>query len=240
MVFDNSGSGDGQLVKGMPSVDDEVTVNVTPEQAAGILRGEPRFQNLKEQIVQERERRLAPAGSMHLPELLDKRRLEYAIPNDVFELGAAFDKVLVFQVSEEQKETVGDTSIIMSDITKDRILKESPMGVICDAGLEARDVLLGNGMDVGHLIAIVKLAPFRKEAGTTHGHRHETMIIRVGDIIGSVDLARAKMRGDVRVVWDPEGGEKGNGAHRYMMRDPKTGDFSLSYDPLVPEMSSEV
>lgn len=238
MVFDNSGSGDGQLVRGMDSVDDQVTVSVTPEQAQGILRGDPKFQNLKEQILEERTRRLAPEGSMHLPELLDKRRLEYAIPNDVFELGAAFDKVLVFQVSEEQKETVGDTGIIMSDVTKDRMLQESPMGVICDAGLEARDILLGNGMDVGHLVAIVKLAPFRKEAGTTHGHRHEVMILRVGDIIGSVDLARAKMRGDVRVVWDPEAGK--SGMHRYMMRDPKTGEFSLSYDPLVPEMASEV
>ena len=240
MVLDNSGSGKGQLVRGVDSVDDQVTVNISPEQAAGILSGDPKFQNLKEQIIEERSRRLAPAGSMHLPELLDKRRLEYAIPNDVFELGAAFDKVLVFQVSEEEKETVGDTGIIMSDVTKERMLKESPMGVICDAGLEARDILLGNGMDVGHLVAIVKLAPFRKEAGTTHGHRHEVMILRVGDIIGSVDLARAKLRGDVRVVWDPDAGE--SGMHRYIVRNPETGKFDLScsYDPLSPEMASEV
>lgn len=237
MVFDNSGSGDGQLVRGISSVDGSVTaeLHVGPEEAAGILRGDPKFQNLKEQILEERTRRLAPAGSMNLPKLLDERRLRYAIPNDVFELGAAFDKVLVFQVSEEQKETVGDTGIIMSDVTRDRMLQESPMGVICDAGLEARDILLGNGMDVGHLVAIVKLAPFRKEAGTTHGHRHEVMILRVGDIIGSVDLARAKMRGDVQVVWDAE-----EQHHRYMMRNPETGEFTRSYDPLSPEMASEV
>ena len=234
MVYDNTGSGSGQLTKGIVTADDEAVRGLTKEQAQGILDGDPKYNNARDQVMKTRAARLAPPGSMNLPELLDKRRVEYAIPNDVFELGAAFDKVLVFQVSEEEKETFGDTSILVPDTVQGRLEKESPVGIICGAGLKARDILLTNGMDVGHKVAIVKLAPYRKEAGTTHGHRHEIMILRTGDIIGSVDLAHAMNRGDVRVVWNDD-----TQKHQYMVKD-EGGDFTIAYDPLMPEVASEV
>lgn len=223
-VMDNFGG--GQASKEVDSVDAEVVAGLTKEQAQGILSGNPKFKNLASQVIAERARRLAPEGSLHLPPLLDRRRLEYAIPDDVFTIAASFDKVLVFQIPEEDGERVGDTSIIMPELTKERVKKESPIGIICSAGLEARNVLVTNGMDLGHKVAIVRLQPYRKEAGTTYGHRHEILIIRSGDIIGSMDLADEMKNGRVRIAWDDKSQQ-----HVYQDESGKV------WDPVLPMLS---
>lgn len=223
------GAGDAGLIKGIESADESAISGLSDEAKKGILRGDPKFANELKQVLEERNKRLAPAGSLRLPELLDQRRIEYAIPNEVFTYQACYDKVLVFQIPEEKGETYGDTGIIMPDNVKSATERESPLGIICSAGLQARDELVTNGLELGHKVAVVKLIPWKKDAGSTHGHRHEVMVIKPGDIIGSLDLAEAIKRGDATTVWDTEAE-----CHKYVDRNGEC------WNPLRPESTPEV
>src|ERR1700750_267067 len=49
-------------------------------------------------IAEELEKSLKPLGFYNIPELLDKRRLEFGIPNGAFESFPTFDKVYIYQI----------------------------------------------------------------------------------------------------------------------------------------------
>ena len=220
------------LTREMPSVDKQVTQGLTKEQAEGILRGDPKFANLASQLVEERSKRMAPEGALHLPPLLDKRRVEYAIPDGVFAFQAAYDKVLIYQLPEDKTPGKwGDTQIIMPDTHADKREAESPIGIVCGAGCKAMDVLASNGMGLGHIVAMVKMIPWVKEAESILGHKHYVKIVTVGDILGSRDLAAQMHAGEIRQVWDSEAQ-----SHVYVNQ---KGERWATF-PIMPETAPEI
>ncbi len=131
----------------------------------------------------------AKKGSLGLPELLDNRRLEHGIVDGAFASRAVFDRVFVWQLPMESSETYEGTCIVKTEITKRREHEEAPRGIIVSMGLKAADTLKSNGIDVGHIVSFVRLAPYRKPCGRGYRANEEYVIIlRDGDVISSEDL----------------------------------------------------
>lgn len=130
-----------------------------------------------------------PKGSMGLPPLLDERRLRYEIPQGCFEHQMAFDRVMVWQILDKHNEgeTFAGTSILKTKVRQSVDAREAPRGVVVSAGLRALDDLRSNGIDLGHVIGFVRLAPWRKTVDCYLGVEVQAIIIRAGDIISSED-----------------------------------------------------
>lgn len=156
-----------------------------------------KFQNAKK-VAAELVKRMAPPGTYNIPPLLERRRIEYCIPNGSFEMQAAFDRILLHQVPEE-KETYGDTGIIMPEVYKKAKAQEAAKGIVISAGLSALDHLRSNGIDIGHMVRFCRLAPWRFEVEHVMGVSYEVMILRDGDIIASLDLQESLKKGDCKI-----------------------------------------
>lgn len=167
-------------------------------------------------------KRMAPPGALGLPKLLDERRLRYGMCDKVFELQAAYDRVLLWQIepSFSDGEKYGDTSIYMPDSAKRRVREEAPRGVIVSAGLRALDSLRSNGMDVGHIVSFVRLSPWRLPMDMIAGVPQYVMILRDSDIVGSEDTAAALRSGELAVGAEPDHFYLGRGVPQL----PKLGD----------------
>ena len=61
--------------------------------------------------------------------------------------------------------------------------------IIVSAGTDALDNLRSHGMDLGHIVSIIREAPYGIRMATVYGKKHVLMIINVGDICASEDLA---------------------------------------------------
>ena len=163
-------------------------------------------QRMKKRALEEASDRLreamAPPDSLGLHPLLEKRRWEHGIPNGAFKHQAAYDRVLVQQIIGEQeaKGTYGGGLIHMTDRAKAREKDSYPRGVIVSAGLQALDVLRSNGMDIGHVVTFVRLAPWRMRVETVAGIEYHLMVLRAGDIIASEDLAHQLSTGERAVL----------------------------------------
>lgn len=136
---------------------------------------------------------IAEPGAFGLPPLLERRRLEYLIPNGAFAQRALYDRMLVWQIPY-YREKYGDTSIIMSDTGKSRLKNEAPRGIVITAGLQALDVLHDHGSGLGNVVKFIRLAPWRLPVDMIGGVEHELLILRVGDLIADEDL-ELKLRG---------------------------------------------
>lgn len=124
--------------------------------------------------------------------LLDAAIAEYSIPRWPYE--ATYDRIVVFSLPEAK--STRDTyieggSIVMPETKKAREQAMSPRGVICSAGLGARDVLRSHGMGLGHVVWVARLSPWRHEVEITkEGKVIEFLFLRVGDVVGSETLQR--------------------------------------------------
>lgn len=145
----------------------------------------------------------APPGALGLPKLLDERRLKYHIPDSAFTMQAAYDRILVWQLFLE-KETFGDTSIIMPNRAKAREKDEAPRGIVVSAGLKALDDLRTNGMDLGHVINFIRLAPWRMPFDHINATELKLIVCRSGDVVSSDDLASALRLGECWIRHDEE------------------------------------
>lgn len=143
----------------------------------------------------------AGMGSLKLPELLDMRRVEYAIPDGAFTEQAAFDRVFLYQVLLEDGEKYGDTKIIRPSAYVQATKEAVPYGIVVSAGLPAMDTLRANGIELGHIVGFIQQAPFRKEVANINGISCYVILIRAGDITGSVDLAKAQKEGKCQVKY---------------------------------------
>jgi hypothetical protein len=143
---------------------------------------------------------MSPAGALGLPELLDARRLEHGIPDEAFGLACAFGYVLVWQISQAEGETYGDTSIIMTDRTKEREKQEAPRGIVVSAGLAALDGLRSNGIDLGHTVLFSRNIPYRARIAIIGAHSYHLIVLQSGDIFASEDLARQQILGKSEVA----------------------------------------
>lgn len=143
-------------------------------------------------IADKLEKSLKPKGFFNVPELLDNRRLEYAIPNGAFASYPTFDKCYVWQIPMDERTTYAEGGLI---VRPDQIMAAdrhtAPRGILISAGLQAMDSLYSTGVELGHIIRFKKLSPFVMQVDDIDGHKLYCMVVRDGDIDGSEDLAIA-------------------------------------------------
>lgn len=189
-----------------------------------------------EAIADELEKSLKPLGYYNIPELLDRRRLEYGIPNGAFESYPAFDKVYVHQIAVKERRTYTEGgSLVMPDAVVSVDRNRAPRGIIVSAGLAALDSLRSSGIEVGHIIRFKKLAPFIQPVAEIQGQELTIMVIRDGDIVSSEDTARAFHSRELMIR---NVGKDGSYDHRFETsvdgRTVVTGaKVSAYYDPSV-------
>lgn len=127
-----------------------------------------------------------------LPPLLLKRKEQYKIPDVAFGGQFVFDRVGVWQIEAQDKDAdkYEGTSIIKPVMVRDAEERGEPRGVIISAGAQALDCLTSHGMDLGHIVWFVRLSPWRRQVGLVDGRPQDVLILRVGDIVASEDLAK--------------------------------------------------
>ncbi len=173
---------------------------------------------------------MSPPGTLNLTSLLEARRLEMALPDDYFTIDAVFQRVFLKQLPPREfgEETYGTTGIIMTPATQSREAKQAPRGIIVSAGVDALDSLVSHGMELGHIVQFCQEAPYGIRVGIPGGYEQKVIVIDVGDIIASEDLAIARNAGDLSVVCDRDDRNK----HKMVRRDGE------SWTPdVAPKMS---
>lgn len=193
--------------------------------------------HLDPEIIKEAERisatmRISPPGSLGLPELLEDRRLKYDIPDGAFCADAVFDRVLVYQIDRVAGDTFENSVLHRPDISRAKQREECPVGIIVGAGLSALDSLRSHGIDLGHMVIFVHLAPFRFQCDTVDGKAVWVLLLRAGDIIASMDL-REKTKGG---EWSVKTTKDENGVSRHYL-DKGTGAvveglYKMESDPV--------
>ena len=184
----------------------------------------------------------SPPGALGLGKLLDERRIKYNIPDEAFAMRAAFDRILLWQVDAYHQERYAElhgadaagkfagTNIYMPDNTRKGKREETPRGVIVSAGLLALDHLVSNGIDVGHIVNFIRLAPWRIPIASHAGHVSHLMVLRDGDLIASEDIVGQLRRREARVKVKQEEG----GAYSHFLID-ENGKAWSPQEPFVDE-----
>lgn len=150
--------------------------------------------------IEARRKYIAPRGSLGLPELLEARRWRFAIPDGAFKRRAMGYRVLLWQLPEWDGITFSSESrIILTDVGKSRREQSAPRGIIVSAGLEALDLLRGNGSDVGHVVYFQQLAPWRQPCDHIEGKDYHLVLVNAADVIADEDLESALREGKLRV-----------------------------------------
>lgn len=168
---------------------------------------------------------------LKLPELLEKRRREFNIPEAAFKQSAVFDRILVYQVSAFG-ETYGKSGLLVKHVTvKDNEDNETPRGVIVSAGLHARDVLWGHGMEVGHLVTICHIAPWRLYLNDTYSE--ELVILRDGDLLASEDVCELERTGVLQVRHEFIDDGRGNKKKTFVYFDTRTNEIRVPWAPAI-------
>jgi len=157
---------------------------------------------------------VSPPGSFpQLPRLLDDRRAEFGLVDAIFACQPIFNCVWIYQIELNMEESyVPGGVIVKSDVAKIREKETTSRGVLVGAGLQALDELKSHGVELGHIVRFIKLAPFKIPVGYAGGKQVHVLQMRSGDILGSEDLAQM-LRSRVYEVRDV-GGE-GAPDHRY-------------------------
>lgn len=168
----------------------------------------------------------SPPGSLGLPELLDKRRVEFAIPDGAFRSQAIYDRIYCWQIPDQAQETYGSTSILKPESKASRERDEAPRGVLVSAGLAGQDHLRANGVELGHIVQLLRLAPWKLLCDNVDGKDQYLLVLRDGDLIGSEDL-----RQDLRER--PEAIELHGATHLFRDRD------GVLWTPTVPEIPDD-
>jgi hypothetical protein len=165
-------------------------------------------------IAEALEKSLAPLGHYRIPGLLDRRRLEFGIPNGCFEHFPMFDKVYIWQLNMTERKTYSEGGkIIKPDARVAHDRATAARGVIVSAGLAALDSLRSTGVDIGHIVRFKKYSPFIQVVQEISGVELAVMTLRDGDCVSSEDLARDFHEGRVRIVNVSK--EKGGYDHRF-------------------------
>lgn len=174
----------------------------------GLPLGAVALKDVPERLRETAERRsrmirerMSPPGTLGLPKLLDQRRAEYGITDSAFKRQATFTRILVWQIPMKKGDLFEEGGLIqMTDTTKAREQDKAPHGIIVSAGLAALDVMVSNGIHVGHRILFCHSAPYFVRYDTIDGQDHRLVVLDVGDIIASEDLATALKNRDVRIT----------------------------------------
>lgn len=176
--------------------------------------------------------KISPRGSLGLPPLLDARRLEYGIIDEAFNNQPVFDRIYVWQLPLHEEETfMQGGAIVKPDWMKARDKKTTPRGILVAAGLSALDTLRSHGIDIGHIVTIIAIAPWTLPIAIVEGHWFELLMLRDGDIVGSDDLATTLRSGVVKTTTVPS--DNGARVHKYTDAEGKT------WNPVAPFISDD-
>lgn len=152
--------------------------------------------------------------------LLDQRIEKYEIPQWPGE--ACFSRILVYRIPDKaaaRKTFVEGGSIVMPDDVHSNNEFRSPRGIIVSAGLQAMDILRGNGMQLGEMIWMASHTPWRFEVDTKKdGKPVEFYFMQAGDVTLSEDLLRSRQAGNIRV-------ELRDGRHQLVIADDRVPRF---------------
>jgi hypothetical protein len=130
------------------------------------------------------------ASPLGLAPLLEQRRLDFGIPDPCFDSQPVFDCCTLYQVPKFS-DRIG--SLHVPDEVKIANVESAPRAILLAAGPAALDYLKSNGVDVGHIVTFVKLAPYRTLACWISGEAVWTLQVQASSIRGSEDL-RERMR----------------------------------------------
>lgn len=197
----------------------------------------PTTREQREEILRESNaiaEQISPPGSFpQLTPLLDQRRSEYGIIDAYFESQPLFDCVWIFQLEMNRGDNfIPDGRIIKSDQSRAREKETAPRGILVGAGLMALDSLKSHGVELGHIVRFIKLAPYRIQVGFAGTYQY-VLQMRVGDILASEDLAAKLKSGKLQMQDISVVGEQPD--HRYVSgEDEFTPPKRM---PFVPEDS---
>lgn len=169
-------------------------------------------QAIAERLASVWHKHVSPPGKLGvLPPLLESRRLEHMIPDAAFKQAMLFDKILLWQVANNDGQHYAGTQILMPETGKKREDESAPRGVIVAAGLKALDTLHSHGSGLGHIVSFIRLSPWRLPITVIEGQEINAIPLRVGDLIGDEDAGAALLAGELTVVRathkDAQGGE---------------------------------
>lgn len=183
--------------------------------------------------TEERKKHMSPPGALGLSPLLEERRIQFGLTDAAFTRSAMlYDKVSIWQIADHQEETyIKGGVIVKPDQADDRLTRECPRGILVGAGLRALDILLSNGVELGHIVYFISSAPWRLELEHIAGTRPRILVMNAGDILSSEDLARKLIGGECAV----EGRGAPGIAPTHMIVDKRTGHFWDPIQPWIPE-----
>jgi hypothetical protein len=163
--------------------------------------------------------RMSSPGSLGLPPLLEARRLELGLIDELFGQSAVYQRVLIWQLppTELSGGTIGNSGLYVPAKTLSREKEEAPRAIVISAGTDALDILRSHGMDLGHIVTICREAVYGIRVAYVGGRQHRLTIIDVGDICASEDLAIEVAAGRCETFWD-------TGQESHKLRDPRTGE----------------
>lgn len=170
-----------------------------------------------------------------LPPLLEERRWPHFIPDQAFDIMPAVDTVHIWQIGRPRATFSDGGMIVMSEQGRDQQRNESPRGIIVTAGLLALDQLRSHGIDLGHIVYLLRMSPYRLPMDMI-GHRESTglLVLHAGDIKGSEDTMAMLRSGELQVrrvkEQTPEGVEIER--HVYVRKD---GSHLSPVRPWAPE-----
>lgn len=170
---------------------------LTPEQVEKWVSQSRLFQ---EQLFQN----LAQPGVLGLPPLLDKRRIEYGIPNQAFDDEATFDWVHVWQINDQSSTMYEGTILHKPEAVAARERYSAPKGIILSAGLAALDYLTQNGCALGDIVHFIRHVPWRIRVASFAGVDMNVLMLRASEICGSADARTRRRDRTHRVKFIPE------------------------------------
>lgn len=175
---------------------------------------DPKLLEACKKIDAEKSSKMSPRGSLGLNDLLEERRFDYGITDGAFCVQPLMDQVLIYQISRNHTGVYEGTSIIMTSNAVRREQEQTPQGIIVAAGARALDTLRMNGIDLGHVVVFCRMSPWRVQTDSIGSKWEEVLVMQVGDIVGSVDLAEMLRSEEVKLVFNEEVYE-----HQYIDKD---------------------
>ncbi len=179
----------------------------------------------KEQLERQakiREDRMSPKDALHLPGLLEARRLEWLITDGAFSIAPLYNRVYVHQIPMAYDVNKKKGLIHTPDTKAAQELRSCHRGVLVSAGALALDALRSNGVDLGHIVHFIHVNPWRLHVDYVDGHTFQVLVMSVDCVAGSEDLADVLKSGVVKVVVE-------NGKHQILDADGKL------WDPQMPQ-----
>jgi len=169
----------------------------------GLVSAE-RFRAMVERRAGVIQKHMSPPGKLKgVTGKLEERRFRYGIPDEAFKVQATFKRVFVKQIEEWEGETFGpDSRLVRTDVQKQRGRESTPRGVLVSAGLEAQDVLLSHGIELGDIVWIVQMSIFRLPVLSIDGTDEVLLVLNVGDVNGCEDAWERLQSGEMVSEYD--------------------------------------